>query len=310
MVAVPEPVKKVFEAFPLVEQMPVSSATPGKSAQLEQRKYYFTQTSETKDLNNDEKFTLGIHNVIEFEGRYIPTDPVSLSQALILCFRNGLKLPTNTSTSPTNGAHSDHAMLTLSYVASPDNELPILIEDTGSRIIRTGTMVNQILSNKYFDKDIKGLYLNQFLDERLYDMWVLCMLTEHENLQVQSYWNQTFSDMIGSDMELSKLFQDMTHWSGFRIRHAHLFNQLKTSTGDFWSRSNRKLLKNYYLTEVERIQKKLPILVQSVVEHPILKLKLASYIVIFDTLLSETRIGQVFHESDDLVDARKIILSY
>lgn len=307
MVAVPEPVKKVFEAFPLVEQPPVAAVTPGKSEQLEQRKYYFTKTPETKNIS-DEKFTLGIHNVVVFEGRYIPTDPVSLAQALILCFRNGLKLPTTTNKNTTES--STHAMMTLSYVASPDNELPILIEDTGSRIIRTGTMVNQIMSTKYFENDVKGLYLNQFLDERFYDLWVLCMLTEHDSLQVQLYWNSTFSDMIGNDMELSKLFQDMTHWSGFRVRHAHLFNQLKTSPGDFWSRSNRKLLRNYYLMEVDRMQQKLPILLASILEHPILRLKLSSYMVIFDTLLSETRIGQVFHQSDGLADARKIILSY
>ncbi|CAH6720242.1 hypothetical protein CLIB1444_03S07558 [[Candida] jaroonii] len=193
---VPSSVKKVFDTFPLKVHPAVDNSTAKSLKELEARKYPFGGSQ------TDSNFNLGVFNVFEHDGNYLPTDPISLAQATILCHKNNLSLPEVTSTST-----SKNCLITLSYSASPDNRLPILIEEP-SRTIR---LCEEILSTTNDKLNVTDKILNEYIDDIILDSWLMCVFLE--NVDIVRIFNIPYITKID-------LFKHLGTWKGFATRYA------------------------------------------------------------------------------------------
>lgn len=199
MVKVPTFINNVFDTFPLVEYPPVNNTTEELRHDLEDQKVYFTQ-HEPKEKGS---FILGVFNVCEYKGHTVPTDPISLGYTLILANKNGLGLPTP-------NAKGGHCIMKLAYNASPNKQLPILIEDESTRIIRCydelAKLINKSLTTQQ-DKFIMGL-----VDTTIFDLWVLCLLVE--KIELADIFGLRLSQITKYD-----LLNDIKAWNGFSVRY-------------------------------------------------------------------------------------------
>ncbi|ODV77166.1 uncharacterized protein CANTADRAFT_33870, partial [Suhomyces tanzawaensis NRRL Y-17324] len=216
MVTVPAPVKQLFDTFPLATYPPVPNSTPEGLQETESNKFYFGGPT------TPHHFTLAVHNVFILEGsasRVVPSDPVSLGQALILSYKNKLKLPRLNEVSA-----SPNAIAKVSFHASPDNQLPILIEEQKEqRNIRTYAAINHsILSKNFQGQDPELLAINELIDTKLFDLWILTLLSEKLDEDTLSKLFQ-FHGIVGK-LASFDLYQEIPNWQAFKIRHPELFD--------------------------------------------------------------------------------------
>lgn len=180
MISVPPLIKKVFDTFPLKEYPAVTSSTSAINDSIEGNKYYFGGSGDA--INT---FDLGVFNVHELEGKIVPTDPFGLSQCLILCHKNDLKLPRNSS-----GEGDKNSLFVVAYNASPDMFLPILIENDFDAKVRDIRLFNEILTitNKKLE-DNKKFLINEMIDNVCVDLWILCIYLEHKSIDLSLIFN-------------------------------------------------------------------------------------------------------------------------
>lgn len=187
MVSVPPLIKKVFDTFPLKEYPAVTSSTSAINDSIEENKYYFGDSNDS--INS---FDLGVFNVHELEGKVVPTDPFGLSQCLILCHKNDLKLPRNETGGDGGDGGNDgkNSLFVVAYNASPDMFLPILIENDFDAKVRDIRLFNEILSitsNKL--EDNKKFLINEMIDNVCVDLWILCIYLEHKSIDLSLIFN-------------------------------------------------------------------------------------------------------------------------
>lgn len=196
-----------------------------------------------------EEFTVAVHNVFNCKGMIIPTDPISLGIVLVLAHKNKLALPTEQ-------GYGRGGIITTSFHASPTNTLPLLIDQT----TRTLDEINNTVANNL---DEPAKLINEIIDTKFYDIWVLCILCE-----------DIATTIFGVDT-LSKLdlLAEVPNWNNFAVRHPN---------------TNIPKLYSQQLVEFEEYLD----LLESY-DHPIINLKLAGYIIVINQLLSSTRLGKI-----------------
>ncbi|EMG50010.1 Sorting assembly machinery (SAM) complex subunit of the mitochondrial outer membrane, putative [Candida maltosa Xu316] len=257
--AIPSVIKSVFDSVPLKTYPDHSS--PVVSDQV----YYFQG-------GGNVKLFLGVFNVFEYEGKIIPTDPISLGTSLILAFKNGFKLPTpNTST-------SNSGILKMSFYGSPNNCLPVLIEDNESRTIRTLDAINNSISTNNI-KDIQAKLVNDLIDTKFYDVWILCLLAEDLPFDTLSQIYD-LKDSVMSRAELIEFKQEVALWHNFSRRYPNL------STSQ---------LSHLYHQRVTEFETDLELVIDYLQENhnEILEFKVAGYVIIIDHFLKSTKLGSV-----------------
>ncbi|KAK6460179.1 hypothetical protein DFJ63DRAFT_264196 [Scheffersomyces coipomensis] len=271
MVKVPEPIERLFDTVPIITY-------PKEEIIDHIDQFYF----EGENKTNDDSFKLGVHQVIPYQGsderiRYIPNDPISLGYALWLAHKNNLKLPTKDG----KGQSSNNSIIQLSYHAAPDQQLPILIEDSNeSRNIISLTAVK-----KSDHTNIESKLITDLIDSKFIDLWILCLLNEHPN--------HIFKDEDEDDLfHLNKYYNsyEVANWKAFKIRYPNLFQISGTS------------IKTFYKSELKSFNQNLQLLSSNFINLDMsLKLKLVGYVIIFDKYLSDTEIGIIIKNYPSLI---------
>ena len=294
---VPEPVRVLFENFPIVTYPPVANEVEGATNLEKSRQYYFQGAAATDSL-----FALGCFGVSEIKGRYIPTDPLSLGYAMILANRNRYKLPI-TADSSDNGS----SLMVLSYHSAPTNQLPMLIEDQVQndvpvRLVKTTKALRKAVTKSLEPK----LITVADLIDSYYDLWLLAVAIEQTN------FNKTFS--IDSECKATENFErrdiysTLFEWNGFKQRHPTLFtisHKLTEAANDYFTGTNELALKAYYELTLEQYLRDLALFESelSLIQNSlILELKLASLIIIFDDLLSESKPATIQRDHPALIE--------
>lgn len=218
---VPNGIRKVFDTFPLKEYPPVSNTTTAVNDALQENQFYFQLDS---DSPMDASFILGVFNVAEIKGKYVPTDPLGLAYSFILCSKNDLRLPVFQND---NKPLRFHSMMKLSYSASPDKTLPILIEDdlqSKSREIKLLHHLQSQTGSALKTTDPDQYMINQLLDTELYDTWLLCIWFESAVVDL----GQIFGLPL---IEITKihLFESLPSWNHFKIRYPTLVPEVYDS---------------------------------------------------------------------------------
>lgn len=303
---IPRPVKEVFDAFPLTTYPPVPAATPDLSANLEARKYYFLASSSASKTSS---FILGVQNVVDWNDRMLPSDPVSLGQCLILCEKNGLSLPTRNAVDA-----SSNCIMNLSYHAAPDRELPILIEDECA--LRTIISSSSILASNKKLLVPTDLIMNNLIDTKLYDLWTLCLLVEYQKISFNKIFTLNIPDESTASplnsLFVSTLLQDVPTWRSFTVRHSSLFrdSRAKEIVATMINREPRAdAIEAYYGEQLKELGSIIQLLADYVKENnsTILNLKLIAWLVLIDQTLSGTRLSEIVKNCKYLEEAYKYI---
>lgn len=200
MVPVPTPIKKVFDAFPLVEYGNIPSTTSVIEDSINSQKLHFSGPA------TDDIFTLNVFEIFHYNQVLIPTDPFSLAVTLNLCKKNHLKLPR-----PESKGTSSHSIMKTSYQASPNGALPVLVEDSTSREILLASDLKKSLRSSVLP------LLSDLLDSDLYDLWLMAIYFESDKVDL--------TKIFGIDSpQLTKytLLEDLKQWNFFSIRYPHL----------------------------------------------------------------------------------------
>lgn len=329
MVKVPEPLRILFETFPLKTYSPI----PNLDSKFRDQVHHFGKKS-SNNADKAETFYLGVHNVKRIEiggkGKLIPTDPFSLADSLVLCHRHGLLLPSE------DGAKSHHCIMTFSYQASPNNELPILIETSGdvTRSIRNPQEIRESMSINNFGENAQAFLVNQFLDN-LNDLWTLILLAD-----LPANNTSAFSAIFGEDPEVAssssivglkllKLVSDIPQWSSFKVRYAHLFDNKKSYAANLPFRlaresflevfaiSDPNSLEKVYFEKLLEFERSLPLLwkyLESTEEseaRTVIELKIVSFVICIEQFLSEgTHVGRMMRMEKlaDIIHHSKTVL--
>lgn len=286
MVAIPKPIKKVFESFPLYTfEAPCASNEADRIFEGAQTFYFDGPVSNSS-------FLLGVHNIVEVSGKFIPSDPISFGTALILADKNSLKFPQNGLTSK-----SSHGLIKVSYQASPDLHLPILIEDLGdARSMRTSHLIERDISLKNFNENREVSIVNDLIDTSFTDIWTLALLCEDLPME-------TFSQIFDLDpsepnvlnqLVKYELIEDISTWRHFKIRHPYLFDHSLIQR-------NTKL-DAFYKTSLKAFDKLLQLLVSQAKDgklHRLIQLKIVAYILLIDKFFTNTRLGNAIEGYKD-----------
>ncbi|KAI5962288.1 SAM35 [Candida pseudojiufengensis] len=192
-------------------------------------------------LSNSVPLILGVYNTFHYKDIELPTDPISLATYLRLIQKNDLKL-TSSSTGLTK----------IPFRGSPYNSLPILIGDSIESIQKI---------QKNIAKHYKGeeFFINDFLDTKLYNLWITCLLTEKFDDEI---YHKLFDV---KDFEIYDLKKEIPNWNDFKVRYPSL---------------NLKKFYNLQLNEFTEYM-------------DLDNLKLASFIIIINEFLPFTEIGKL-----------------
>ena len=236
MVAVPESIRKLFDLFPLVLHPVVPNTSVAQKRALENRKFYFEDV--VGDKTEEEFFTLGVHNVVQLKNtgnRFIPTDPLSFASCLILCRKNGLRLPR---ASEAGRNLSKSSMIKLDYFASPDNQLPLLIEDNNkddTREIRIYNSIKEsIKKNSKLAKNGLVFMINEMIDIDMADLWTMCLLQDIPSnspllfKEIFGLHHKKEESCLANQLAVVRLVQETPNWHQFHARYGYLFHTLMT----------------------------------------------------------------------------------
>ncbi|VEU21053.1 DEKNAAC101929 [Brettanomyces naardenensis] len=173
--------------FPLVKYQSISSESDSFNQLITKRQFDLRQSSEDDEKNKFSKFKLGIYNVTPFsfdENILVTLDPLCLSTMLILAAKTHHSLH-HLRSSRTDASTSSGVVLVLSYSASPDGELPILIEDEVNRTtrkVKRKTRSTSVINNFELGnvKDPKELMYIKLVDTILFDFFIAALAASHD----------------------------------------------------------------------------------------------------------------------------------
>lgn len=296
---VPQWVKSVFDTFPLTTY----EATPlGDQSDIEKSRFYFISDNPQKPP--DHTFILGVDGVIGVNQKIIPSTPVALAHSLILCYKNGLKLPRENSNQKT----SPHSILSLSYLAASNNELPIIIE-TNERtqvrnIIPKKGLLTSIVTNNNFEADIKAKLINNMVDSYIQDLWILALICEPK---ARSEYERIFNWNSGAKKSENMTFLhtlavqgEIPEWNDFRTRNPNLFSS-KT-----WNAlANQEALQNVYEDKLKQFDQEFSLLIEYATGHDpltkIIRFKLAALAILTAELLPDTHLANILQSNQDFL---------
>lgn len=293
---VPPWVKAAFDTFPLATYGAVPT---GDESDIEKDRFYFTTKRPETSLST---FILGVDNVISVKHRQIPTTPVALSHALLLCHKNALGLPNS------KGQRSGHSMLRLSYLAAADNELPIIIETneagTSRNVIPKKGLLKSILTNNNFESDPKAKLINNMVDMLVQDLWLLALMCDVKNTEVlgRIYRLPTsIKDTRLVSLQSMAIRNVIPHWNDFRTRHPHLFSAKEYFVADKSSHA----LQAAYNAKLSELRRELPLLLDYVSAPGaltnVIKFKVAALAILTTELLPETKLAELFQQHQSFV---------
>lgn len=298
---VPEPVRVLFENFPIETYPPVANESV-HSTNLEQSiKYPFLGTDQLNAL-----FSLGVFGVYEYKNKVLPTDPLSLGYSLILADRNKFKLPRELSS---KGSQS--LLMVLSYHASSNNQLPMLIEDqieeSPLRMVKTTKSLRKVVTK---GMDASQLAIADLIDS-YYDLWLMC-------LAIEGVGFDTTFNIEGTAVQRADIWSALLSWHGFKDRQPALFAQShklsKTLITDLWQGINLDHLSHYYSIRLGQYDQDLQLYaneLEKIQNNTVLLLKLAGYLVVFTTILEGSRISDISSKHTKLVEwARSVVEKY
>ncbi|ODV93926.1 hypothetical protein PACTADRAFT_35671 [Pachysolen tannophilus NRRL Y-2460] len=243
---VPEPIKAVFDTFPLKTYSANKKSDLTLFPQNTTNKFELIKKDQDQSqFSSQGNFQLGVYNVSKYvkdPNVLIPTDPICLSTLLIINLRNGLLLPKVKFPEGDNGNIKNNNFITiLSYHASYDGELPLLIEDNSGKnlqkSIKSTSLINDLNLTRCTDN--KEFFKCQVVDSILYDCWVITVLYELSDLQKLKIYTDLLNDkensMVLDTLTLNDLLAStlITRFS-FNIRNENL--------ASYWSNNN--LIKN------------------------------------------------------------------
>lgn len=312
MLAVPESIRRVFDFFPLVLHPAVPNTNTAQKQVVEDSKFYFQ--SDTGNKAEEEFFTLGVHNVVQLnntENKFIPTDPLSFASCLILCQKNGLRLPRM---SEPGRNVSKSSMIKLDYIASPDNQLPLLIEDKGKGNIREirlyNSMRESIKTNSNLATNGLVFMINEMIDIDIGDLWTMCLLQDIPSnspflfKQIFGFHHDEDKSSLASHLAVVGLLQETPNWYQFRARYGYLFHTLVAKKiASFKNRFfDKKLLEHLafwdtkgmahlYDTKLRSFEEKLELLIdyfskeKADEQNAIIELKFVAFLIICASIL-------------------------
>lgn len=318
---IPGPLRRVFDSYPLF----TFSQTSTEKDHVRTNEYFFGSADGHLQFDQQTRFCLAVHNILPIqingETKYIPTDPVSLSNALILCHRLRLKLPTDL-----RGSQWAHSMITLSHLASAENQLPFLVDFTGSRIDKITSTVDlsQTIASKFFSASTLNHFLFHFLDE-LNDLWILILLSDItlRNQLIMSPVFQRDADQtnlsLTQELEALSLISRVTSWGSFSTRYAHLLcpgvsfhrSVSKLNLPDFVAAVDPVAVHKAFHTKLRLFERSAPLIMEHLESKSersdlevIVEIKLASLIVIISEFVSNDSISSNLINTE-LCDVKK-----
>lgn len=316
---IPAPVKALFETFPL-KKYPASSKLSDDDDGL----LYFGVPD---DVKQKDAFTIGVLNLQKVEEKFVPTDPFGLFECLYLCYKHRISLPTGTNTV---GPFTVTSML---YEASPNNELPLFIEnvDGQNSLINLESFQN-VIKKKFFQNNTKESLLNDFLDD-LRDLWILILLVDLTENDKENFKNifgllsKHDSSPTLSSLLLGKYILDVAQWGSFTTKHPEIFSKgnlygalQSRNLHDYLAQSSFEGLKTLYTSKLNHFARTIPLIssriqgIEDSAAKDILELKLASFMFTVMHFISEkTVIGKLVRNNEFKnirESADKIVLQY
>lgn len=330
MIGIPQPLKRVFDVFPLRTYPPISPETTDSRKVIEAKRYYFEESNEEK-ITGD-VLTVGVHNVIPIQNsKYtlmIPSDPISAGITLLLCHKNGLKLPRCQETAGSL-KKSGHSILKMSYYASPDTELPIIIEERtnpkNTVIMSSLSIAGSITAKNGFEKDPLLDMLNSYMENNLYDLWILSLFDQMKCLDYNNYINEQFgfdcndqeSKIVNLLSEIS-LLESVPYWRSFKQKYPTIFsnqhsysvlksaiNPSRRKCAEFLSGIDFSILEVVFSAKLKEFEKHLRLMIEYFTLEEtndrrfLVELKLvAFFLTVSSTLTESDRICDIIKRKD------------
>ncbi|GMM37389.1 SAM complex subunit [Saccharomycopsis crataegensis] len=195
MTTIPQSIRSLFKSFPIATYPPVTS----ESGQAFHHRQFTLQPKSSQRNPDNDHFSLGVYGLFESSNGFIlATDPECLFSQLQLCHRNDLKIPT-ISASCDSSDETSHKIMILSYQASKDSQLPILIENSESlgngsrakqssnRTVRSSFALHELALSKITNRST--YLISHWADQVLYDIWTFTLLTELDASQLLNLYS-------------------------------------------------------------------------------------------------------------------------
>lgn len=315
MLQIPPLVKNVFDSFPLRKYGPVLNS----SDQSNEDCICFGQASP----NAENQFILAVNQTFEYSINdkvvLLPVDPHALACTLILCHKNKLTLPRKCIKN--KDAKSANSMIKVNYHASPDKMLPMLVENNiklQTREVRSSESIKRLIqSDNLFENDPIAKLINQMLDTELYDLWILCLLTEllpnHDNEKLRRLFyldDLPLSNDYTAKLITRSIYNVIPCWNNFQVRYSELFHE---SLGDKFSwkelsellnvespfsRELRTSFSGLYSELLANFKRKIPLIYKYTSSQELTKsksivaLKFYSFVIIVDQFAAGTNLSK------------------
>lgn len=277
---VPKPVKAIFDKFPLETYPPVQKCDDATAYKQEERTFYLASTRGSQQLPN-ETFKLGVYNVFEEPNSkcILASDPWCLFTQLALCKKNDLKLCSKDSV---KNASRQHSICILSQSAALNSRLPILVEGSSKRNVRSTESINEILNSRVSDPE-RIMYMC-LLDTTVYDCWVSQVLLRTSNVRfLEIYYDKPHQSKALEKFVMINCKVSLMKRNNFYLRHSEIFKNIKSAT--FYNSRNVDNLVNSLFTSCEKVLSQFQELLGSDafflkgIVPTYLDIKIASYIV-------------------------------
>lgn len=295
---VPQWLKAVFDTFPLTTY---DAVEVGDQADVAKNQYFFLSSEPEK--SPDHNFILGVDNVIEIGDKIVPSTPLALFHALVLCHKNNLRLPNPNG----NKTKSQHSIFTISFLASSTNELPIMIE-TNERIqtrdiIPKKALLNSIVT-KNFESDTRAKLIFNMIVQYVQDLWILTLLCDKavDNSVLSRIFMQHQPEngvKTAEHFQAIALKDQIPDWNDFKVRNPNLFLS-GWSFGD-----NGSALDQAYDDKLAQFKRELPNIIKTVSGADsctnFIKLQVAAFVVLVTELLPNTKLYDVLNQDKSFV---------
>lgn len=298
----PAIIKSLFTKFPL-ETYPSIPPPP-----ITGRKWSLKLESDSKNGF----FSLGVYNLFRLDGRLLASDPCCLFAQLHICEKNGAEIVEY-------DPQITFSIMELSYQASQDLQLPILVETTPDvknnlfkRVVRANYTINELIMTEI---DEEAVYLVVSLMDRVfYDVWILTILMEMSPGKVASLYGlgdgvldiESFDKIPDSPGFLENLvFKDLVvnllKRNQFDKRYPVISENFHSYAPNFFvlhgkpQRLGGEIEGIYsdFLSFLESFQG----ISQQVRSHKLFKQKLQSYTVLMKTFMKNTRGWELVEKS-------------
>ncbi|RLV89815.1 Sorting assembly machinery 35 kDa subunit [Spathaspora sp. JA1] len=298
MLKVPQVIKTFFDS------VPINTIDDQSNTQLDDINIDYFQGNNS--CTSSSKFTLAVFNSMIEQDLILPTDPISLGYALLLSHKSKFTLPSSANKN-SNEVKSNCGIVAMSHLGSPNNVLPIIIEDIDNiRTIKNLDTINHEFTDKNFGDDQEAKLINQLIDIKFYDIWLQCILTEELPYKI-------LSELFGLDISIEDNFvlqksqmyeflNQVPNWNSFKLRHPTLLDS------GVWNTSH--YLKNYYTIQISEFDQDFKLIIDYLNKHPnsLLRYKVAGYVISIDKFLKSTKLGEVvLNQPDFLVQCYELL---